>query len=359
MIRRVLEASAFVCTLTFLIARGLPVAGQTPTPQKPEASASAKSDALAEVEGVAITSEEIDKSLGVQLSKLQEQIYNLKRQRLDATIAEVLLVNEAAKRGITVAALLDAEVTAKVGVVTEQEIDTFYEANKARLKGDETSLREQIRSYLQTQKLSPERDAFLRRLRSRASVAVYLKPPPAPKIEMNLASAPFVGAADAKVTIVEFSDFHCPFCKRVEDTLAQIRERYGDRVKLVWRDNPIDQLHPQSRKAHEAARCAAEQDKFWEYHRALFAGTPKPPDQLKPLAQQAGLDLERFDQCVASARYQAVVQKDVEEGLRLGVNGTPAFFINGRMLSGAQPIESFVRIIEDELARKAAPKGDQ
>jgi protein-disulfide isomerase len=171
------------------------------------------------------------------------------------------------------------------------------------------------------------------------------------RIQVNVDGAPFVGATVAPVTIVEFSDFHCPFCQRAEDTIGQILSRYGDRVRLIWRDYPIDNLHPQSRQAHEAARCASDQGKFWPYHKALFAGPPKPPDQLPAVAQETGLDMASFKACVASGKHQAAVQQDIEEGKRLDVTGTPTFFINGRLLAGAQPLEAFVRVIDDELAR--------
>ena len=310
----------------------------------------AKGAVLAEVDGVPITKEEIEKALAVQLSKLEEQIYTLKQRRLDAMIVERLIAKEAAKRRVSEAALLDAEVTSKVGLVTEQEINAFYQANNLP-KDDDAARREQVRSRLQSQKIAAQREAFVKRLRSQAKVAVYLTPPPVQRIQMNVDGAPFVGAADAPVTIVEFSDFHCPFCQRAEDTVAQILSRYGDRVRVIWRDYPVDNLHPQSRKAHEAARCASDQGKFWPYQKALFAGPPKQPDQLPAVAQETGLDTASFKACVESGKHQAAVQKDVEEGKRLDVTGTPTFFINGRVLVGAQPLEAFVRVIDDELAR--------
>jgi protein-disulfide isomerase len=310
----------------------------------------AKRDVLAEVDGVPVTEEEIEKALAVQLSKLEEQIYTLKQQRLDAMIVERLITKEAATRGVTQAALLDAEVTAKVGLVTEQEIDAFYQANNL-VKDDDATRREQVRSRLQGQKIAAQREAFVKALRSRAKVAVYLTPPPVQRIKVNVDGAPFVGATLAPVTIVEFSDFHCPFCQRAEDTIAQILSRYGDRVRVIWRDYPVDNLHPQARKAHEAARCAADQEKFWPYQRALFAGPPKQPDQLPAVAQATGLDMASFNECVVSGKHQAAVQKDVDEGKRLELTGTPTFFINGRVLTGAQPLEAFVRVIDDELAR--------
>jgi protein-disulfide isomerase len=263
-------------------------------------------------------------------------------------IVERLISKEAAKRGVSETALLDAGVTSKVGLVTEQEVDAFYQANNL-VKDDDATRREQVRSGLQSQKIAAQREAFVKALRSQATVAVYLTPPPVHRFQVSADGAPFVGAIVAPVTIVEFSDFHCPFCQRAEATIGQILSRYGDRVRLIWRDYPIDTLHPQARRAHEAARCSSDQGKFWPYHKALFAGPPKQPDELPAVAQETGLDVATFKECVASGKHRAAVQKDVEEAKRLDVTGTPTFFINGRMLTGAQPLEAFVRVIDDEL----------
>jgi protein-disulfide isomerase len=288
----------------------------------------------------------------MQISKLEEQIYQLRQRKLEALIGEKLLAAEALKRGIETKALLDAEVTSKVGLVTEQEIDSFYQANKAQLKGEEATLREQIRPYLQNQKLTAQREAFLKSLRSQAKVTVYLKSPPVYRAEVPVEGAPFKGPENAPITIVEVSDFHCPYCKRVQPTLSQILSKYGDKVKLVFRDLPLDQLHPDARKAAEAARCAKDQDKFWPYHDKLMsAGTDASPEKLKAYAQELGLDAGAFEQCLVSRKHQAAVQKDIDEGNRLGVTGTPAFFINGRLLSGAQPVDAFFKIIDEELSR--------
>ncbi len=181
---------------------------------------------------------------------------------------------------------------------------------------------------------------------------VNLKPPPVLRAELSVDGAPSKGPAKAPVTIVEFSDFHCPFCRRVLPTLAQLESQYGEKIKLVFRDFPIDNLHPEASKAHEAARCANEQGKFWAYHDKLFASPPKSsPEIFKGFAKDLGLNATAFEVCLSSGKYQAAVKKDIEEGNRLGVTGTPAFFINGRIISGAQPLEAFARVIDDELAR--------
>lgn len=329
-------------TLLILVCLGFPMIAQ------------AAGDTLAEVDGVAITSEEVEKPLASQLSKLEEQIYNMKRQRLEALINEKLLAREAAKRKISVPALLDAEVTSKVGLVTEQEIENFYQANKAQIKGEDPQVREKIRSYLQNQKLQARRETFIQSLRSEAKIVVNLKAPPVQRVQVSEEGAPFKGPAKAPVTIVEFSDFHCPFCRQVLPTLARIESQYGDKIKLVFRDFPIESLHPEAPKAHEAARCANEQGKFWAYHDKLFASPPNSsPEIFKELAKQAGLDVAGFEACFEAGKYQTAVKKDIEEGTRLGVSGTPAFFINGRVISGAQPLDVFARLIDDELARNS------
>ncbi len=150
--------------------------------------------------------------------------------------------------------------------------------------------------------------------------------------------------------IVEFQDFHCPFCKRVQGTIGELLTRYGDKVKVVHRHFPIDQLHPHARKGHEAARCADEQGKFWAYHDKIYENAPKAsPEHLKAFAHEVGLDDRAFEQCLASGKHRAAVQRDVEEGQRLGVTGTPTFFINGRRLTGAQPLETFAQAIDENV----------
>ena len=333
-----------------ILALGFAVAPGTVTAQS---APSAKP--LAEVNGHPITAEEIDKSIAGQLAKLQEQMYNLRQQRLEAAIRDRLLAQEAARRGISVQRLFDAEVTSKVSLVTEEEVERFYQANKSRIPpgSDEAEIRDQIRNRLQGQKVAAQRDAFVQSLRRSGKVVVNLEAPPVTRVAVSTDGAPTRGGANAPVTIVEFSDFHCPFCKRVLPTLKEIEARYGDKVKLVFRDLPLDQLHPGARRAHEAARCAHEQGKFWAYHDVLFERAPRSsPDDLKQFAREVGLDLPRFESCTASARTKELVQKDVEEATGIGINGTPAFVINGEVLSGAQPLENFVRVIDRELARR-------
>ena len=316
---------------------------------------SSKSEPLAEVNGETITTEELNRALGAKLAKLEEQIYDLKRRELDSLIEQRLFAQEAAKRKLSVAALLDAEVTAQVGLVTEKEIEDFYQANKSRMRGDDTDIRQKIRAFLQQQKLNARREAFVESLRSEGRVVVRLQPPIAIRVQVSTEGAPIRGAAEAPVTIVEFSDFECPFCKQTNPTLKQLLERYPGKVRLAYRDFPLDSIHPQARRSAEAARCARDQGKFWEYHDVLFTQSPQLAlEDLRRYAVQVGLDVTKFDGCLAAGVHKATVQRDLDEGNRLGVTGTPAFFINGRTLTGAQPLEAFARLIEQELASTTA-----
>jgi protein-disulfide isomerase len=193
---------------------------------------------------------------------------------------------------------------------------------------------------------------YVQTLESQANVVVHLQAPPVIRVEVPVKGGIARGGEQAPVTIVEFTDFHCPFCKRVLPTLTQLESQYGEKVKVVFRDFPLDRLHPQASKAHEAARCADEQGQFWAYHDQLYAHAPKAsPEQLTGYAREVGLDVAAFEQCLSSERHQAAVQQDIAEGTRLSVTGTPTFFVNGRLLVGAQPLAAFVDVIEEELAR--------
>jgi protein-disulfide isomerase len=320
------------------------------TPRVPAETAA--TGPLAEVNGEAITARDLEQAAGAKLAELEEQIYELKRRELDILIADRLFAQEAAKRGVSVSTLLDEEITAMVPLLTEQEIDTFYEASKARRRGEEASLRQQIRARLQQEKLFARRDQFVESLRSRSKILVHLPPPPVVRVDVSTDGAPSRGAADAPVKLVEFSDFHCPFCKRAQGTLQELLKRYPGKLSLVYRDFPLDQLHPQARRAAEAARCANDQGKFWEYHDLLFEQPPQATSEsLQQHAAHIGLDIAVFDRCLSSRAHSDAVQRDIDEGTRLGITGTPAFFINGRRLVGAQPLDAFTRVIDEELAR--------
>jgi protein-disulfide isomerase len=167
---------------------------------------------------------------------------------------------------------------------------------------------------------------------------------------VSITGAAVRGSDKAKVTIVKFEDYQCPYCKAVQPTFTELLKRYDGKVRIVHKDLPLDTIHPQARPAAEAARCAGEQGKFWDYHDKLYStGAKFSAEELKNSAREVGLDIDGFDKCLASGKFKGAVQNDLLEGAKLGLNGTPAFFINGRELTGAQPLEAFVAIIDEEL----------
>jgi protein-disulfide isomerase len=188
-----------------------------------------------------------------------------------------------------------------------------------------------------------------------ASNAIVLLKPARARVA---ATGPSQGRENAPVTIIEFSDFQCPFCKRVVPTLHQIMEKYPEQVRIIFRHLPLDRIHDRARPAAEAAACADHQEKFWAFHDIMFENNQALSDpDFSRFAAEAELDVDAFEKCVADREFEAIVQSDSEAAAALGLRGTPAFFINGIEMRGAKPFEEFVRIIDTELAlqRLTAP----
>ena len=310
------------------------------------------SEKLAEVDGTVITRAEVDKSAGKQLQNLRQQVYQLERQKLDEYIGATLLTKEAKDRGVSVSTLLEQEVDNNVQPVSEEEIKDFYEKNKQRITVELDKVHDQIRDYVKQQRSAERKIEYFKTLRAKATITTYLKPPLIHRADVLIKGAPSKGEERAPVKIVKFEDFECPFCKAVQPTLAELLKKYDGKVRLIHKDLPLEAIHKQAQLAAEAARCAGDQGKFWQYHDTLYGKSPKfGPGDLKAYAKELGLDTASFDQCLQGGKHKSAVQRDLDEGAKLGLTGTPSFFINGRELSGAQPLEAFAAIIDEELAR--------
>jgi protein-disulfide isomerase len=327
-----------------------PGAGLAAAAEKSAAKAPASAP-VAVVAGDAITAAEFEELAATKLFAVRTQEYNQKRALLEDVIDKRLLEKEGKARGISADELLRVEVDAKVAAVTEAEQREYYEKNKARAGNTpEAEALKQIENGLRQQRMRERQLAYLKELRDKAGVRILLDPP---RVAVSLGDDPVKGPATAPITIVEFSDFQCPYCSRVNPTLKQVEDKYGDKLRVIFRDFPLVQIHKDASKAAEAGACANDQGKFWEMHDKLFADQSKlQVEGLKQTATQiAGLDAAAFNQCLDSGKYATEWQKDVEDGTSYGVTGTPAFFINGRLLSGAQPFEAFTTLIDEELAR--------
>jgi protein-disulfide isomerase len=333
------------------LAVAAPVAAQTPVAPPAQAPAPATaSRPLATVDGKDITEAEVEALLGSALTDLRNQEYTLKKRALDELVARRLVEMEARRRGITEEELQRAEITAKVVAPTEEEKTKLYEENKSRLGAmtAEEALR-RAGEFLQQQRERERRVAFVGELKRKSATRILLD---APRHVVSVDDDPVKGTATAPVTIVEFSDFQCPFCSRAVPTLKQIEQRYGDKVRIVFRDLPLTSIHKDAAKAAEAASCANEHGKFWEMHDRLFANQSLlGVEELKKHAEAVGVPAEPFAKCLDSGKYAAEWQKDTEAAQQAGVSSTPAFFVNGRLLTGAQPLDAFVEVIDEELQR--------
>ena len=186
-------------------------------------------------------------------------------------------------------------------------------------------------------------------------------PDPSKTYAFPVGDAPTKGPADAWVTIVEVSDFQCPYCNRVNATLKEIQDKYGNDVRFAFKHNALP-FHKRAKPAAKASMCANEQGKFWEMHDAMFAAQRELEDNhLESYAQKVGLNMAKWKECYTSNKYDAIIDGDQRLANQLGARGTPAFFINGRFLSGAQPFASFQAVIDQELKKakeSGIPKGE-
>ncbi|MCA9509497.1 MAG: thioredoxin domain-containing protein [Myxococcota bacterium] len=306
--------------------------------------AEAASPVVAVVNEREVTLAELDERIAAQL-------FDARSEALDEWVRDLVVETEAKKRGVTKEELLESEV-ASLGAVDDAEVAAFFEENKERMRPGETleNVGPRIRAYLEQGKRAEAVEALI----AAANVTMKLEPP---RIEVE-AIGQARGPADAPVTIVEFSDYQCPFCSRAEPTVDQLLERYPTQVRLVYRHFPLDSIHPEARAAAIAATCAGEQGKFWEFHEKLFANQRElGAEAFDRFAGELGLDGAAFDACTASPEAAAVVTRDAEAGVAAGASGTPAFFVNGILLSGARPLEDFVEIVEAELARVGGAGG--
>lgn len=273
---------------------------------------------------------------------------------LERIAEEKLVALETAKRGVSETQFFQAEIEDKVEPVKDEEIASFYETNKARIPATLDQAREQIRLFVMNQKKAAMYAALVERLKKDYKYESKLEP-----LRNNVATEGFPtrGPATAPVTLVEFSDFECPFCGTLFPTLLRIERTYGDKIRIVFRQFPIAELHPNAPKAAEASLCANEQQKFWELHDAMFSDQQNlSVASLKTKAADLKLDMTRFNSCLDTGKFVDAVKKDLLDGSKAGVSGTPGIFLNGRYLSGARPYEELQQIIDEELARVPAAR---
>lgn len=307
---------------------------------------------VAVVDGKKLTAGELMKDAQDQLVafdfQYQKNRHDMVEGAMRQALTERLLADELKATGKT-REQLAAEI--KSAPVTDADVDAFYQQNQAQMNGaSKETIAPRIRAFLEQQAMQQAQKVFLDTLWKKHGAELNIDPF---RVEVA-AEGPAKGPARAPVTIVEFSDFQCPWCGALTPTLEAVQQKYGDKVRLVFRQFPLS-IHGNAQKAAEAALCANEQGKFWELHDYMFQNQGSlAVEQLKAKAVELGLKAEPFNQCLDSGKTAKAVAADMKAGAAVGVGSTPTFFINGIALTGGKPIEEISALIDKELKKKGA-----
>jgi protein-disulfide isomerase len=343
-------------SVPFALLLGAVLAAACSQPSTPEAKSADDATPAIRIGSEVVTVGQLDAWIKDQLFEQETEggktskLFELRAGAAENYVAQKLLDEEAKKQGTNADTLIEAEAKKRLDV-TDADVQRFYDENKNSF-GERTfdDMKGQIRSHLERIAAQGAAQKYVQELRDAAKVEILIE---RPRTQVA-ATGPSQGPADAPVTIIEFSDYECPFCRRAEPTVRQVLAQYEGKVRFVFRHFPLDRIHPDARPAAEAAACAAEQGKFWEYHASLFEdGAKLDRAGLDAAAAKTGLDPAAFKACADGRKTQALVEADVKDGEAAGVTGTPAFFINGIPLRGALPAEEFRKVIDEELAAKA------
>jgi protein-disulfide isomerase len=319
-------------------------------------SATDSGEIMATWEGGSFTRGQLQKEIGTKLTQLEaEYLTNRYQTEIGAleqlATIEMIEAEAKAKGHADAQSLLKAEIDNTVTPPTEAEIQEAYAVLKRRLGNKSLDeVRDSVAMQALRQKQGVAYQAWIEELKTRKGLKLNIAYPNLPRIAVSSDDDPFIGAEDAPITIVQFAEYQCPYCSKSNETVEQVMEAYPGKIKMVYRDFPLS-FHDRAVPAAVAANCAGQQGKYWEMHKVLMANQRRlQADQLTAYGEGLGLDMAAFAACQVDPAQTDEVNKDLEDGMAVGVSGTPAFFINGIMLSGAQGFEAFQTIIDRELA---------
>lgn len=314
---------------------------------------------LVVINGQAITEQDFNKGLSGRekgaMIKANSDMYEAKKDILDGIVFDKLVEIEAKKKNITSDEYLKKEIDGKIKEVKDKDIQEFYKTIKVQYEKNgkvapplNDSVKGQISHQLKMKAAGERRQALNDELFKKNKVAFALEQP---RIQVELGMHPIRGGEKAKVTIVEFSDFQCPYCQKGASTMKDVMKKYGNKIKYTFRDFPLS-FHDRAKAGANASHCAMEQGKFWEFHDKLFENQQKNKDEdFIALGKDLKLNMAKYEPCVKNMEKIADVEKDQLDGENAGVSGTPAYFINGIFLSGAMPLKKFEEIIDAELKK--------
>jgi protein-disulfide isomerase len=311
------------------------------------AVAQKSADVIAEIGSVKLTMNDLEQQESSKLLQARFDFYQAESKALDDLIDTTLIAQKAKSENLTVEQLLDREVKSQIKDPTEDQIRVYYEG----LETDQPyeTMRGKILEKIRTLRTNKAAAAYVKTLREQSNVYVALTPP---STVVDLGNADVLGSKDAPVMLVEFADYECPYCQRVAPAIKKLKEDFGGKLAVAYKDFPLP-MHAHAEKAAEAARCAGKQGQFWALHDELFSSKELDVDQLKAQAHALKLDSAAFNQCLDTGETAAAVRQDREQGLRLGLTGTPSFFVNGHFLSGALDYATLRKIVDQQLAQSA------
>lgn len=301
-----------------------------------------------------ITYGDLKTAAGAQLIQMEIEYltnrYQAESQAADQLLVEKLVEAEATRRGLTPDALMKVEIEDKTPAPSDEEVQQLYAAMQRQLRGRPfEEVKEMVTAQALQRKQAERFSAWLEDLKEAAGAEVTVPFPDMPRLQVGVDDDPVRGAESAPVTIVQFAEYQCPYCGKANETMEQLLKDYDGKIKMVFRDYPLS-FHDRAIPAAVAANCAIPQGKYWQMHDAMMGNQRALSDaDLEGYAKAAGLDLASWQTCRQDPAQAAEVQKDFEDGQAVGVSGTPAFFINGIMLSGALPYDMFAQIIDKEL----------
>lgn len=299
-----------------------------------------------------VSEKELNAGIEGDIYDAEMKVYEIRFGKLQAMILEKFMNQDPNKKGLSNDEFLNKYI-AKDVKVTDADIEKFIKERQIPKDQVNPEIRERIKQYLEVEVKKEAVDKWVAEKTKKTPVEVYISKPQRPVFDVNIKDAPIKGPGNAKVTIVEYSDFQCPFCSKASKTIAELEKKYGSKIRVAFKNYPLP-FHSNARMAAEAAQCMKAQDQklFWKMHDAMFEDQTKlDKDNLIATAKRLGAKESDFKTCLETTPHKAVIEGDMAEGQKLGIKSTPTFFINGKLVSGAQPVEVFTEVIDEELAK--------
>lgn len=316
--------------------------------------ASSDAKVLGTIDGKAVSKEELSSGEKVKLFEAENAYFNAIEEMLTQRYVSTYFENLQKQKNFSSPIEAQNDFFKSRVNVSDRDVQRLLDENKDNpnlQRMPEAERHSQVRQYLEGNARRNAIRSLVEEAKQKGEINIAMPRPVEPRVEVTDGGNDFVGPKDAKVTIVEFADYQCPFCARMIPTLKEIVKKYDGKVRWVYRDFPLTEIHPNAMPAAIVAECAGEQGKYFEMHNKLFDNYQNLGEDLyKKIAKEIGLNESQFETCRKDDRIAAEVRQDAAEGTQLGVNGTPTYFVNGRKMGGGD-INEFSRVIEEELAR--------